>query len=233
MGRAFGRTLASCLGALAVCSAAAVANAQILYMQPDPGGSGLSELRQINPDGTGDVALGLNLPQARFPTQSLDGRFLAVTSRDPNRPTQITQNVYQLDRLTGQLRQLTFFEDFVDSQTGNSTVILSLFKSFSPDNSRIAVTSLETVTTSSGVSTTPRLRIFNTSTGLPEAPIAAGPFLDGAHTTGFGLQWLPALGPADARSDAQRLRGSSVRDTALLLRPEPGSRTAAHVSPDR
>jgi len=99
--------------------------------------SGLSQLRVINSDGTGDRIIPLALPEPGFPSFSKDGRFMAVTSQTPGRPNQSSKNVFLLNLLTAELSQITPFEDQVSAT--NFAFALPWYHSLSPDSSAIAI----------------------------------------------------------------------------------------------
>lgn len=149
----------------------------------------LGSLLQLNPDGTSKPIQIGNLPFAAEPVFSNDGRFLAVRSVDPNRPNQISSNIYVFDRVDGGLQQVTTFEDTFDPKTGNNFTYAPLYKTFSPDGSQLFVVMFKTVTTNKqGLGTTVLFAVYQTSDLVP--PLA-GPFVitntDPLNTIGLGV----------------------------------------------
>ena len=146
-------------------------------------------LLQLNPDGTSTPIQIGNLPFAAEPVFSNNGRFLAVRSRDPDRPNQISTNIYVFDRINGDVQQITTFEDETDPMTGNTFFITPQFKAFSPDDSRLLLVSNVTV---NGGATTRFVSIFQVSVD-PLVPPLEGPFAlgntDPQTTVGLGASW--------------------------------------------
>jgi hypothetical protein len=161
----------------------------IVYVKPDA--NGLSQLWQINPDGTGNQSINVALPQPDRPKWSRDGRMLAVTSNDPGGPFRISTNAYGIDAISGQVNQLTLFQDGVLFDPLRSTHFHAFFKAFSPDNSRVAVSTIyrEAVGTTD-LRAYPVLQVFNTN-GEILATAAIGDNLDGLNTHGGGVDWSP------------------------------------------
>jgi len=119
---------------------------------------GLTTLRRVSGDGTGDQLVPVPLLSAAFPSVSRDGRRLLVTSPDDRRPFMISRNVYVLDLLTGGIGKVTAFEDiYRNNQTvltnnvgdpATNRLITSYthhfpyHKAFSGDGTRVAVMNL-------------------------------------------------------------------------------------------
>ena len=112
-------------------------------------------LRRVQPDGTGDQPVLVNLPAALHPAVSRDGRRLLLTSKDPGRPFKLSQNVFILDLPTAAIGRITRFEDVLNTQgvlltndlgqvigdriNSGYTINLPYHKAFSPDGTRVAV----------------------------------------------------------------------------------------------
>src|SRR5437899_3126503 len=105
----------------------------IVYSQPSS--SGAEEIRLIHPDGTGDRAISTDLVDAEFPAWSRDGQWLAAmgTLKDEGDQTQF--NVFVFDAQGKNLQQVT-------DLTVSGFTFNRLFKAFSPDGQRLAVSAL-------------------------------------------------------------------------------------------
>ena len=113
-------------------------NAQLLYTTLN--NSNQPFIRQTNLDGTGNTVFNINgLASASDTKFSNDGRLLAVTGQTFSQQGQISSNVFTFDPATNQTRQITNFSDFVDPGNGNRLFKEAVFKSFSPDGTRLAV----------------------------------------------------------------------------------------------
>jgi hypothetical protein len=185
------RTLVALLFALAavlLLDERQVSAGPIVYAKPDA--NGISQIWRINPDGTDNQRINVDLPQPDRPMWSRDGRTLAVMSTDPGLPFKVTRNVYGIDAVTGQVDQMTFYNDIVlfdPLRTGN---FQPLFKAISPDNSRVAVSVIYRDGTAEGVGAFPLLHVFNTAGELLASP-APGAELDTLNTQGAGVDWSP------------------------------------------
>src|SRR5215469_1507081 len=77
-------------------------HAQILYVKPvGTGAQQVGQLRQINADGTGDAAVNVPFADVIGPVASPDGLQFAVSAVDPARPSQLSRNVFTVNRATG------------------------------------------------------------------------------------------------------------------------------------
>ena len=97
------------------------------------------DARLVNPDGSGDQRIGVNLIIAEAPAWSRDGRLIAVRGVRTDAGDQAYPNVFVFRATGAQLQQVT---DFVVTQ---STFFDPLFKAFSPDGQRLAVVIFERV----------------------------------------------------------------------------------------
>jgi hypothetical protein len=178
------------LALAAVVIATPSARAQIIYNVLAPGGE---QLRQINPDGSNNVTLAVgNLPQNSNPMLSADGRFLSVRSQDPGRPFTFSTNVYVADRLSGEVRKITNFEDATDPQSGATFNHSPRYTTFSPNGSLILVSDFLNTQAAQGGSTTNFTSVHRTSDG----ELVDGPSVIGSSSTlstvGVGVSWSPA-----------------------------------------
>ena len=118
-------------------------------------------LRRVNPDGSDNQAVLVDLPEPSFPVASRDGAKLLLTSGDPGRPFKISRNVFSLDLRTGGVARVTAFEDIVRNGAGQTiiktngiaaatndttftsyTIHFPYHKAFAPDGRRVAVVDL-------------------------------------------------------------------------------------------
>jgi len=60
----------------------------------------VQQLAAINPDGSGDHAVAVNLPELGYPSWSKDGRLLALTSVDPATPFGFSRDVFVVNLQT-------------------------------------------------------------------------------------------------------------------------------------
>lgn len=180
------------LAALLVFSWCGQLPAQVSYVRVDSNGT--QTLRLINPDGSGDTAFNLPFPSVFTPTWSRDGAFLAVTSVDPARPSQLTLNAWTVNLATGAILNVTNFEDKRDEQ-GNYSFVRAVYKAFSPNRALMAINSY--IRSGGGPNnaaptTTPILQIFPTNGDPgPIATLHVGYFRDEVHHDGEGVDWAP------------------------------------------
>ena len=123
-------------------------------LHPSSSSSGVEKLGQINPDGTGDRAIATGLPLPFDPAWSRDGRFLTLTSVNPQRPNKVSQDVFIFDLIASTSRLALLFEDEVKippfrERTAHyrpeqTRIRVPIYKALSPDGARIAVSSLVT-----------------------------------------------------------------------------------------
>lgn len=166
--------------------------AQVSYVRL--ANNGAQTLRLINPDGSGDTAFGLPFPSVFTPTWSRDGAFLAVTSVDPARSSQLTLNAWTVNLATGAILNVTNFEDKRDEQ-GNYSFARAVYKAFSPNRALMAINSY--IRSGGGPNnaaptTTPILQLFPTNGDPgPIATLHVGDIRDEVHHDGEGVDWSP------------------------------------------
>lgn len=195
------------LGVVAVAGGLALSGvrAQVFHMRSG-GGTNPFRLGVMNPDGSGEQLLTIELPDFIYPSWADDGRMLAVTSPTPGRPGKQSMDVFGIDPATGRAASLVAFADDVkteplpngQSQTRSSWV-LPLYKALSPDRSRIAVWGFvrSAVTQNgggqitSGVTTTPVLQVFETAGGFLQGTIWLNRQRTGFTQGGDGVDWHP------------------------------------------
>lgn len=159
---------------------AAYGQGSIVYNRLDAQGNYQVWLR--NPDGDN-----VRVPVTRataVPVWSKDGQMLGISG--PARDFVYSWNLFTFVPATGEFQQVTPFEDQVTPD--GSLVVYALYKAFSPEGGRVAVSSLYHTITTSGTSTAPILQVF----GLDGTP---GPFVAIASSTsalqGYGVDWVP------------------------------------------
>ena len=175
-------------------------------------------LRRIDGDGTADQAIPINLPSALNPTPSRDGRRLLVTSPDPARPFQMSQNVFVIDFVTGTLGRATTYQDesvvdgvlfrsdlaqrLGDNRISSYKLHNPIHKAFSPEGGRVVVMNVfksgivfNPADVQSASGRFPIVDVFNLGNAAP-----AGPYVflspqerDGFNQGGDGVDWHPAL----------------------------------------
>jgi len=201
-----------------VLLAAAPVDAQVLFNTLTQSGE---QLRQVNTNGSNNISLQIgNLPQTANPTLSNDGRFLAVRSSDPSRPNQFSTNVHVFDSATGQLRQITNFQDSTDPQTGNTFNHSPRYTAFSPDGSMLAVSDfLNIQTNGQGSSTTAFTSVYRVSDGT----VLVGPTINGTasanSTLGVGISWSSASNRVAIPTNAQNGMTAIFSGNSLLNIP--------------
>jgi hypothetical protein len=193
----------------------------VAYVGINPA-TGAGQLRVINSDGTGDRVLPVALPDAGFPSMSKDGRFMAITAQIPGRPNQQSRNIFLLDMLTAQLRQVTHFEDVV---TGEDFAFnLPWYHSLSPDSGTIAVFSFIRVRNG----TTPILQLYRVSDGFLLDTIFINRIRTGFTQGGDGVDWHPTQNLLVFTSD----RDIPVFDLVSgALQSFPGEGAALSITP--
>jgi WD40 repeat protein len=217
----------------------------ILYNNFDfSSGQPVAQLSRINPDGTGNRGIPVNLPEPGFPSVSRDGRYLALTSADPAKAFTLSRDVFLFDLVTAQSAKLTSFPNNWDSLATNSLGNLDIsqagytlpwYKAFSPDNLHLAVSSdvvsgaTFTYTNSlnpqdndlaSGFTSTAVLTVYNFD-GSPPITVAVGGADPDVHG-GDGVDWSPNLNllvwPSGATAVSSGISGGNlVPVTALFI----------------
>ncbi len=100
----------------------------------------------INPDGSGDQRIPVNLVTAEVPIWSRDGQLIAATGEVPNAGDLATLNVFLFDSTGGNLQKVTSLVVQRDPTTGEITELFEpFFKAFSPDGQRLVVVLFERV----------------------------------------------------------------------------------------
>ena len=199
------------------------AGAQILYVKQV---QGLGQLRQINADGTGDTAVAVPFADVLGPVTARDGTQFAVSAVDPARPSQITRNVFTVNRATGAVQNATNFLDFLDPDTLMYTYVYAFYKAFSPDGTLVAVNSIyRSGGGGSSETGTPVLQIFPSDGSSGSlALVHADPFRDGVHHGGEGIDWSPVnanLIVAPIKWDAPLISGGGVGEATALFLAQP------------
>lgn len=202
--------LLACWGPRA-CAQVLPAQAILYEGYNDAAGQLVEQLGALNPDGTGDHAVAVNLPETGYPTWSRDGRLLALSSVNPATPFSISRNVFVVDLQTAQITQVTSFADTVNGGGGGggsavvSACVLPWFKAFSPDRTRLAVagvvfTGINVSATNnnpnapydlySGFQGTPALQVYNLD-GTPGPLVHADSSGSDTIHGGDGVDWSP------------------------------------------
>jgi WD40-like Beta Propeller Repeat len=195
-----------------------LAPGEIVYNNYDTStGQALLQLSVINPNGTGDSRIPVNLPEPAYPAVSRDGTLVAVTAADPKKAFTLSRDVFILNPPSGQLAQLTSFPNIwthMDTNPANGTYNVSgtgytlpYYKAFSPDGQKLAVSadvvSVATLTYTNSLTnpqlgydlagtttTTPTLSIYNLN-GTPGPLLVATASGADIHA-GDGVDWSPA-----------------------------------------
>ncbi len=211
----------------------------IYYIQQVPP-QGLT-LGQITSDGSGDRALNTGLPQPFGPAWSRDGSMVALTSVHPVRTNKVSQDVFAFDPAAGTTRLIVAEEDEVKippyfengrliTDRSKFNYRVPIYKAFSPDGTRIAVSTLMTggfyqggqpnVQTLTGVAQVPMVEVYRVADGFPLDLVVAGRQRTFATLGGFGVDWHPTLDllvvpvDVDAPTDGSLERSES---SALFL----------------
>ena len=212
---------------LLALAATTTSEAQIFYVRPvGTGAQQVGQLRQINADGTGDTAVAVPFADVIGPVPSLDGTQLAVSAVDPDRPFQLTRNVFTVNRTTGATQNVSNFLDMVDPNGGPYTYVYSFYKAFSPDGTLVAVNSYYRSGGGGASETgTPILQIFPSDGQSGSlALVHADPLLDGIHHGGEGVDWSPVnqdLLAAPVKWDAPLISGGGVGEATAIFLAEP------------
>jgi hypothetical protein len=207
--------------ALCATLAQSIPNGVILYNNYDySSGQPLAQLWAINPDGSGDTRIPVNLPEPGFPVWAKDRQLLALTSADPAKQFALSRDVFVFDPLSQQLLKLTSFPNSWQSAATNAgtlgqiefdgaSLTLPWYKAFSPDKRRLAIAgnvvssarlsvpqqgagdfTLISGTQSSGTQSTPTLWVYGLD-GAMQAQVAAGAAGASDIHAGDGVDWAP------------------------------------------
>lgn len=221
------------LAVLAVAGTATPLVAQISYVQLQPDGS--RQLHRMNSDGTGDVQIGLPFSTYEFPVFSRDGTLLAVTALDPALPLERSQNVFSLSNITGAINRLTLYSDLKDPVNGTVIYNFPFFKSFSPDNSKIAIFAYIQYGNLGDVgtqTTTPSLEVYSTTTASAPLQVHVDKGLNGTHHGGEGVDWSPAgdllVAPLEGTTNFQSGGGPGEITALNLIEPIVGAVISGH-----
>ena len=213
--------LASALVAI-LFAGAATSHAQILYSQLTSTNPLRFQIRQVNPDGSGDAPVPLPFANIGAPTWSRDGRVFAANATDPNRPNDRSINAYTIDAATGAIQRVTNFQD-IPNEDGNFQWIFSQYEAFSPDRSALAIESLIVSGGPSGSTrTTAMLEVYTTAAPANPALVHVyGERTGISHHAGEGVDWHPSqsllVTPLQTNNQSRQV-------TALyFLEPVPGA----------
>lgn len=216
--------LASTLGLTLVCTTAL---GQVFYARPNNNGG--AALRFINPDGSGDTALGLPFPKVTAPTWSHDGTMLAVTATNPARPSLISLNAWTVNVATGATQQITHFIDNTSYQ-----IAYAYYHAFSADKKTLAVNSIiQSGGTDNGSTTyTPILQLYPTNGEPgPTSTLHVGSNRDNVHHDGDGVDWsatqnviaAPFKWDAPLNSGLDATYGKGEATAIFLIDPNTGN----------
>ena len=194
--------------------------AQILYTQF--GANGTRQLRQINADGSGDTVFGLPFSTLVFPAWTRDASRFAISAPNPNFPNQRSYNVFAINTATGATQQITRFTDLFDSQTGVTSYSFPLYKSFSPNQTAMAV-STDIGYSSGGTTTTPVLEVYSTTVVANPLQVHVHAGRNGKHHAGEGVDWSPTqnLLVTGVKGSATFQSGGNTGEVTALLLMEP------------
>ncbi|MFN2507788.1 MAG: carbohydrate-binding domain-containing protein [Chthoniobacterales bacterium] len=198
--------------------------AEITYLQLQSDGT--HRLRQMNADGSGDVAIPLPFATMEYPTWSRDGALLAVTVPDPSRAFDKTHNVFAISAANGAITKLTNYQQQIDQINQMQNYVLATHKAFSPDRAGLATFSLNAVgPIGGGVNTFPVLEIHPVNAPGNALIMGVGSSSNHIHE-GEGVDWAPnrnvlatALG-----SSAPNLSGEGTSGVTALFFVEPSDR---------
>jgi hypothetical protein len=214
----------------------ALGQSSVYYLIPDA--KNTYQLARVNADGTADTAINTGLTTPIFPAWSKDGSVLALTSVNPQRPAKISQDVFSYFPATGAVQLIVPFEDSVTVEQpvpngplqNRFSYVLPLYKAFSPDKAHIAVASMVTSgftqtqqavdpSSLSGVTQTPVLQLYNTSTGVGEGLLSLGRVRTFYTLGGFGVDWHPTqnivVAPVDL--DAPTTGAATPSESSALV----------------
>ncbi len=161
---------------LLLAAGASIALAQggpIVYNKPGL----LTDVWLINPDGSGDQQIPVNLVTAEVPVWSRDGQLIAATGEVPEAGEQAGFNIFVFDPTGANLLKVTDFPVTPDQFP------VSLFKAFSPEGQRLAFVLFERVRQAVLLLL---IRLDGT-----ELIFVGGGAISGL--TGFGVDWSPIM----------------------------------------
>jgi hypothetical protein len=134
-------------------------------------------------------------------------------------PGEVSQNVFVIDTQTGNLLQVTDFQDIISPDSTASTIFFPLWKAFSRDGQRIAVSTWVHNQTTNGHTDVPLLRIYGLDGTLQATVIIGGDTID--LLQGNGVAWSPVedvlVYPFAAETITQGLGNPFPDVTALYL----------------
>lgn len=194
------------------------AQAQILYTTYN---GSTFQLRQVNGDGTGDTAVATPFANLSFPVWSRDRALIALTAKDPARPSQISLNAYTFNPVTGAIQNVTNFQDSLGT---SYSVEYAYHKAFSPNRQFLAVNSVIASGNQNGSSDTPILQIYAADgSGGSLATVHIGPIKDGIHHDGEGITWSPTqnLLATPVKIDTPLQSGGGKGETTAIFLAEP------------
>lgn len=202
---------------------AQVTSAQVLYVAGDDAGNG--HLHTVNANGTGDAVIplsfaGHNFAAIVFPQWAHDSGQYAISAVDPTRSSQLSINVFAATPGTKATSKITNFVDAVGPNAGEFTYVQGLFKAFSPNRSRIAVSSLiVSGATNVTPSRTPYLQIYSVDGSTQPALVNLGNPRDGFHYEGEGVDWSPTQNVivSPLKHDLAFPSGSGTGETTALF----------------
>ena len=165
-------------------------HAEITYLQLQSDGT--HRLRQMNVDGSADVAIQLPFADMQYPTWSADRRQLAITAVDPATPRQKSSNVFAISAANGAITKLTRYEDVFDEANSSLSYAFPLHKAFSPDRSKLATFSILAFGGGGmGVTTFPTLEIHSLTMLTNALLLGNDDTGGGMFHGGEGVDWAP------------------------------------------